>query len=104
MKIRYESLEHAVISFEDISCDGYCFSLGQANLIFVKTLSGIVGCGFFDLEIFSQKNIAAAKVTGIASIEELLAGKISAITPQAKELGLEPGMTGEEAVRKMCGR
>ena len=50
----------------------------------------------FDYEKFG---IPAAKVTGISTIEDLLKGSVSAATPAAVLRGVNPGMSGEEAVR-----
>jgi uncharacterized protein YunC (DUF1805 family) len=102
MHISYTSPGHAVISCNGISCDGYCFPLGPANLVFVKTPAGLVGCGFFDMAVFAGKDIAAAKITGIADIEGLLSGTVVQVTPAAEKLGIRTGMDGAEAVRKMC--
>ena len=99
MQIEYLSPDHALITDAGVSVDAYCLELGSANLIFVKTSSGIVGCGFFDLATFEQFGIPAAKVTGISTIEDLLKGSVSATTPAAVLRGVNPGMSGEEAVR-----
>ena len=72
MQIEYLSPDHALITDAGVSVDAYCLELGSANLIFVKTSSGIVGCGFFDLATFENFGIPAAKVTGISTIEDLL--------------------------------
>ncbi|HJK18594.1 MAG: YunC family protein [Candidatus Methanocorpusculum faecipullorum] len=99
MQIEYLSPGHALITDAGVSVDAYCLELGSANLIFVKTSSGIVGCGFFDLAAFEKFGIPAAKVTGISTIEDLLKGSVSAATPAAVLRGVNPGMSGEEAVR-----
>ena len=99
MQIEYLSPGHALITDAGVSVDAYCLELGSANLFFVKTFSGIVGCGFFDLAAFEKFGIPAAKVTGISTIEDLLKGSVSEATPAAVLRGVNPGMSGEEAVR-----
>ncbi len=101
MQIVYESAEHAKIFAGKVCCDGYCIPTGHAGLIFVITPHGLVGCGFFAMDTFAKMGMAGAKVTGVSTLEELLAGKVSAVSPAAEEMGVAAGMTGEEAVLRM---
>lgn len=101
MQIAYVSPDHARITGSGVAADAYCIDLGPARLIFVRTSSGFVGCGFFDLAVFARLGIPAAKVTGVSTIEDLLRGSVSAATPAAVLLGVTPGVRGEEAVRML---
>ena len=69
----------------------------------ILTRAGIVGCGIYDLETAAEfgQIIAIAKGTPanpLVEPEDLLTAKIVDATPQAKELGVEVGMSGKEAV------
>ena len=101
MQIVYLSSDQARITGPGVDADAYCIDLGPARLIFVRTSSGFVGCGFFDLAVFEKLGIPAAKVTGVSTVEDLLRGLVSAATPAAVLLGVTPGVRGEEAVRML---
>lgn len=101
MQIEYLSPDHAHITGPGVAADAYCIELGLANLIFAKTSAGFVGCGFFDLAVFEKLGIPAAKVTGINTIEGLLKGSVTAATPAASLRGAKPGVTGEDAIRRL---
>ena len=74
----------------------------------ILTLRGIVGCGIYDLETAAEfgQAIAIAKGTPekpLIEPEDLFDAKIVGVTPKAAELGIEPGMTGLQAVERMLG-
>jgi uncharacterized protein YunC (DUF1805 family) len=72
----------------------------------ILTEAGIVGCGIYDLETpakFGQA-IAIAKGTPdnpLCEPEDLYDAPIVGVTPRAKELGIEIGMKGRQAVELM---
>lgn len=77
---------------------------GQYCAILTKV--GIVGCGIYDLKTPAEfgQAIAIAKGTPakpLVNPEDLLEAKIVGVTPQAQEMGIEPGMTGKQAVECM---
>ena len=72
----------------------------------ILTKAGIVGCGIYSIETPAEfgQSIAIAKGTPenpLVEPEDLLDAKIVDATPQAKELGIETGMTGRQAVELM---
>ncbi len=72
----------------------------------IMTPVGIVGCGIYDLATAAEfgQRIAIAKGTPehpLVDPEDLLDARIVDATPQAKALGIEPGMSGREAVEIM---
>jgi uncharacterized protein YunC (DUF1805 family) len=74
---------------------------GQYCSIFTAT--GIVGCGIYDLKTAGEFGQAIAIARGtpanpLVEPEDLLDARIVDATPQARELGIEPGMPGREAV------
>ncbi|HDJ84084.1 MAG TPA: DUF1805 domain-containing protein [Desulfurococcaceae archaeon] len=76
-------------------------NLGNAPLILVKADKGYIMCGYLNIEIAEKLGDAAATVTGVSSIEELLEKNVKAVTSKAKNLGIEPGMKGREALEKL---
>jgi uncharacterized protein YunC (DUF1805 family) len=72
----------------------------------IQTAAGIVGCGIYALDVPAEFGQAIAIARGtpahpLAEPEDLLDAKIVGCTPQAASLGIQPGMTGREAVEKM---
>ncbi len=76
-------------------------NLGKAPLIIAKTDKGYVMCGYLNIEVAEKLGDAAAIVSGVSSVEELLEKPVKAVTTRARSLGVEPGMTGREALEKM---
>jgi uncharacterized protein YunC (DUF1805 family) len=80
---------------------GYVIPMGSANIVFTTTDVGFVGCGVFDVTAFDKFNIPAAKVPGIATVDDLLAGAVKDVNESARQRGIQPGMTGRQALEKM---
>lgn len=69
----------------------------------ILTSVGIVGCGIYDVKTAGEfgQVIAIAKGTPecpLVEPEDLFEAKIVDMTPRAKELGVEVGMNGRDAV------
>lgn len=75
--------------------------LGNAPLIIVKADKGYVMCGYLNIEVAEKLGDAAAIVSGVKSVEEMLKKPVKSVTSKARELGVEPGMKGREALQKM---
>ncbi len=76
-------------------------NLGRAPLIIAKADEGYVMCGYLNIDTAEKLGDAAAIVSGVKSVEELLEKPVKAVTTKARSLGVEPGMTGREALEKM---
>ncbi|MEM2250084.1 MAG: DUF1805 domain-containing protein [Candidatus Bathyarchaeia archaeon] len=70
-------------------------------LLLVVAEKGFVMCGFLNLEAAERLGVAAAMVTGVKTFEDILNAEIKAATTKAKGLGVQPGMRGEEALKRM---
>src|SRR2546430_9967896 len=69
----------------------------------ILTEAGLVGCGIYDVKTAGEFGQAVAIARGtpqkpLVNPEDLLEAKIVDATPQAKELGIEIGMPGRQAV------
>src|SRR5262245_49386252 len=67
------------------------------------TEAGLVGCGIYDVKTAAEFGQAVAIAKGtpqkpLVEPEDLFDAKIVDATPRAKELGIQVGMTGREAV------
>lgn len=96
--------ETFILNGKDIT--GYVIPIGPVNLVFAQTEKGIVGCGAIDaiaLEKFSIPVVKVKPVTSdsIRNIEDLQNGIVSVVNSFAKEAGIQPDITGKEALIKL---
>jgi uncharacterized protein YunC (DUF1805 family) len=94
---------HEKVQLTKKQAEGFVIPLGPANLVFVKTETGLIGCGAFDTVALEKFNYPAARVkssTGgsIATISDLLTGVIKDANAFAQQRGIKVGMTGREAL------
>ncbi|MBN1270166.1 MAG: YunC family protein [Kiritimatiellae bacterium] len=80
---------------------GYVIPIGPVNLVFAVTDAGFVGCGAFDVAALDKFTLPAAAISGVSTIEELLAGSIVKLNESARGRGIEAGMTGRAALEKL---
>jgi uncharacterized protein YunC (DUF1805 family) len=72
----------------------------------IHTSRGIVGCGIYDVNIAGEFGMAVAIARGtpakpLCEPEDLYEAKIVEASEPARKLGIEPGMTGMEALTKL---
>jgi uncharacterized protein YunC (DUF1805 family) len=75
----------------------------QGQYCTILTEAGLVGCGIYDVKTAAEFGQAIAIARGtpqkpLVDPEDLFDAKIVDATPRAKELGVQVGMTGREAV------
>lgn len=52
-------------------------------------------------ERLKERNILAARATGVRTIAELLDAPLESVTDTARAMGIEPGMLGRDAILRM---
>lgn len=97
---------HEKVSLSHKQADAYTIPLGPFNLVVIATDKGMVGCGAFDVMAMDKYNYPAARVksaTGgpIVTIDDLLAGVVRDTNAAAARLGINPGMSGKDALDKV---
>ncbi|MFS0837202.1 YunC family protein [Paenibacillus sp. 1P03SA] len=79
--------------------------LPKTTLLVVTTDKGYIMCGALDVallnERLSDRQIIAARATGVKTIGELLEAPLESVTHTAEEMGIYAGMTGRDAILKM---
>jgi len=70
-------------------------------LLVVVGKRGFVMCGFLNVEVAEKLQVAAAMVSGVKDFQDVLEAEIKAATSKAKELGVNLGMKGKEALKKL---
>jgi len=54
------------------------------------------------MEVAERLQVAAAMVSGVKSFQDVLEAEIKAATSKAREMGINLGMKGREALRKLA--
>lgn len=73
----------------------------KSPLLVIKAPKGVMGCGYLNIETFNRTGEAAAIVRGVNTHEDMLHAKVVAASDAARGLGIEPGITGAEALQKL---
>lgn len=60
-----------------------------------------MGCGYLNIETFNRTGEAAVIVRGVNTHEDMLKAKVVAASDAARALGIEPGITGAEALQRL---
>ena len=81
--------------FDWTGLDREIISLG-APLLIVKASKGFIGCGYINVNACLDE--ACAIVNEVNTHDEMLTATISAVSKNAKKLGIIVGMSGAEAV------
>lgn len=87
----------ANLTLDGVSFETTHIPTAQTNILLVKGALGFVGCGYFDVAVANKVGDAAAIVTGVKTIDEVLAAPVVRLSDKARELGVTEGMTGREA-------
>ena len=80
---------------------GLKVNLQGAPLLLLVAQKGYIMCGYLNMDTAEKLGQAAAVVTGVKSFEDVLNAKVVRLTTRARQLGVEEGMLGREALRRM---
>ncbi len=70
----------------------------HASILMIKAKQGFLGCGYFDVDTANRLNEPVAIVTGVKTYEDMLKANVVKVSDAALELGVQPGISGEEAL------
>jgi uncharacterized protein YunC (DUF1805 family) len=70
-------------------------------LLLITGEKGFVMCGFLNVESAEKLGVTAAVVSGVKTFDDVLNGQVKAVTSKAKNLGIEVGMKGADALKLM---
>lgn len=76
-------------------------ALPEAPLVLIVGKKGFLMCGYLALEVAEKFGSCAAIVTGVKTTDELLEKPVVKVTCGAERLGIKPGMTGRQALKKL---
>ncbi len=74
-----------------------CHQLKRPLLV-VSGSKGCLSCGYLSLASFERNGDAAAIVRGVDTFDDMLIAEVQEVSSLARELGVEPGMTGQQAL------
>ncbi|MFH1458866.1 MAG: DUF1805 domain-containing protein [Candidatus Omnitrophota bacterium] len=94
-------MDKGVIEVGGIKLETLVVKFKQANLVLVNAPKGFIMCGYLNIEAAQKMGDAACIITGVSTVEELLAKPVVNLTTKAEDLGITRGITGEEALKKM---
>jgi uncharacterized protein YunC (DUF1805 family) len=80
---------------------GLRFEMQKYPLLVIRAEKGFLMCGYLNVSAAETLGDTAAKVKGVQSFEDMLKATVVEVTEFARELGIEAGMTGREALEKM---
>lgn len=89
------------IDMEGLELTGYTIPTPNASLLVIRAPKGLLGCGYIHAEVADKLGDAAAIVSGVKNYQDMLAASVKTVSQAAAELGITPGMTGLEALKKM---
>lgn len=101
-----ESLPRSIsrpLQFQNGCAIGISNRWHKGQYCMILTEAGLVGCGIYDVKTAGEFGQAVAIARGtpekpLVDPEDLFAAKIVDLTPHARELGIQLGMSGREAV------
>jgi len=79
--------------------EAVAIKLLSKHFILLRGSKGYIMCGYLDLRVAKKFNDAAAKIVGVASIEDALKAEIHSCTPAATKLGIKPGKPVKETLK-----
>lgn len=74
----------------------------KSPLLLIKGAKGLLACGYLNIETFNKTGEVAAIVTGVRTHEDMLRAKVIAASNAAREMGIEIGMAGEDALKRFA--
>lgn len=81
---------------------GITVDLPRTRLVVAAVPAGYIMCGALDVALLNtrlrSRRVVAGRALGVRTLADLLAKPLESVTEAAAELGLEPGMTGEQAL------
>ncbi|MEZ6062199.1 MAG: DUF1805 domain-containing protein [Planctomycetaceae bacterium] len=98
--------EHRELTTDFGTAVGASYAWNGGQYCAIHTSRGVVGCGIYDIECANKFGMAFAIARGtpdhpLREPEDLYEARIVAVSGAAEQLGIAPGMTGLEALRRM---
>jgi uncharacterized protein YunC (DUF1805 family) len=86
------------ITVDDKELEAVRVQTSHANILMIKSQTGFLGCGYFDIETANKLEEPVAIVTGVKDFQDMLNAKVIKLSKAAEEMGLSLGISGKEAL------
>ena len=86
------------INIENRIFKGFNIPTEHSNVLMIQGDKGFLGCGYFQIETADKLDEAVAIVTKVKSYDDMLRSEVIKVSGKAKELGIQLGMKGKEAL------
>ncbi len=96
-----ESMLVEQIQLENGCAFGLHFEMQKYPLLVLRAEKGFLMCGYLNIDAAETLGDSAARVKGVRNFEDMLKAQVVEATKLARDLGIEPGMTGKEALERM---
>ena len=90
------------INFGQTTLEAYRIHNVNATILLIKAPNGALGCGYFDINTANKCGDVMSVVRGVASFDDMMNATVQEVSENAAKLGVTPGITGREALEKMC--
>jgi uncharacterized protein YunC (DUF1805 family) len=95
-------IEVTTVKVDGKACLGLKVDLPESPpLLLIVAEKGFVMCGFLNIDAVEKLGVSAALVSGVKSFEDVLNAEVKVATTKAKNLGIEAGIKGSEALKHM---
>jgi len=71
------------------------------TLLMVTAQTGLVMCGFLNMDTAGKLDVVAAMVSGVRNCDDVLGAEIEAATSKAQIKGIKAGMKGKETIKRL---
>ena len=95
-------MEIQYITLNGNTFKGVKIATNNTAILIIEAPKGFLGCGYFDIEVADKFNDAAAIVTGVKDLKEMLQKPVQRVSKAAENLGVEIGSPGSEALLKFA--
>jgi len=91
-----------IVRVDGLALHGVRIDLPVAPVLALVGTKGFLGCGYFKTDVAEKLGHALAVVSGVKTFEDMLAAEVRSVSAPAAALGIEPGMRGAEAARRLA--
>ncbi len=96
-------IEVTPVNIENNTATGLKVELpdSPAPLVMIVAKKGLVCCGFINMDAAEGLGVAAAKVSGVKTFDDVLKAEVKAATTKAQAAGVKTGMKGLDALKQL---
>ncbi len=90
-----------MITIDQQSFIAYQIQTPHTSAMLITARAGFLACAYFDVAIAEKVGDAAAIVTGVKTLDDMLDASVVRVSSAAVMLGVTVGMSGRDALLKL---